>query len=149
VVPTQTKTFQYTVSLARERGREGRVAAGERPAIQTAPPGDFPAGDDSRWSPEHLFLASLATCTKLSFLAHAEHNGVPVREFTSEIEGTVMRRTEDGRYAFVLIRHKPHVVVPKGQRDAARAIVGKAERDCFISASTNAEIQVDWDIVEE
>ena len=35
-----------------------------------------------------------------------------------------------------------------GQRDAARAIVGKAERDCFISASTNAELQVDWEIRE-
>jgi organic hydroperoxide reductase OsmC/OhrA len=148
-VPTQTKTFQYTVSLERSRGREGRVVAGDRPAIQTAPPGDFPAGDDARWSPEHLFLGSLETCTMLSFLAHAEHNGVPVRGYSSQIEGTVMRRAEDGRYAFVLIRHRPRVVVPPGQRDAARAIVGKAERDCFISASTNAEIQVDWDIVEE
>jgi organic hydroperoxide reductase OsmC/OhrA len=148
-VPTQTKTFQYTVSLERNRGREGRVVAGDRPEIQTAPPADFPAGDDSRWSPEHLFLGSLETCTMLSFLAHAEHNGVPVRGYSSEIEGTVMRRSEDGRYAFVLIRHRPRVVVPAGQRDAARAIVGKAERDCFISASTNAEIQVDWDIVEE
>jgi len=148
-VPTQTKTFQYTVSLDRARGREGRVSAGERPSIHTAPPGDFPAGDDTRWSPEHLYLGSLQTCTMLSFLAHAEHNGVPVRGYTAQIEGTVMRRAEDGRYAFVLIRHKPRVVVPVGQRDAARAIVGKAERDCFISASTNAEIQVDWDIVEE
>jgi organic hydroperoxide reductase OsmC/OhrA len=148
-VPTQTKTFQYTVSLDRARGREGRVSAGERPSIHTAPPGEFPAGDESRWSPEHLYLGSLETCTMLSFLAHAEHNGVPVRGYTAEIEGTVMRRAEDGRYAFVLIRHKPRVVVPAGQRDAARAIVGKAERDCFISASTNAEIQVDWEIVEE
>jgi organic hydroperoxide reductase OsmC/OhrA len=148
-VPTQTKTFQYTVSLDRSRGREGSVVAGDRPAIQTAPPGDFPAGNDERWSPEHLFLGSLETCTMLSFLAHAEHNGVPVRGYTAQIEGTVMRRAEDGRYAFVLIRHRPRVVVPAGQRDAARAIVGKAERDCFISASTNAEIQVDWDIVEE
>ena len=148
-MPTQTKTFQYTVSLDRARGREGRVSAGERPSIHTAPPGDFPAGDDTRWSPEHLYLGSLQTCTMLSFLAHAEHNGVPVRGYTAQIEGTVMRRAEDGRYAFVLIRHKPRVVVPVGQRDAARAIVGKAERDCFISASTNAEIQVDWDIVEE
>ena len=74
---------------------------------------------------------------------------IPVyQRYASRIEGTVMRRAEDGRYAFVLVRHRPRVVVPPGQRDAARAIVGKAERDCFISASTNAEIQVDWEIVE-
>ena len=30
----------------------------------------------------------------------------------------------------------------------ARELIGKAERDCFISASTTAEIQNDWDILE-
>jgi organic hydroperoxide reductase OsmC/OhrA len=40
------------------------------------------------------------------------------------------------------------VVVGRGQRAAARAIVGKAERDCFVSASTTAEIAVDWEIAE-
>jgi organic hydroperoxide reductase OsmC/OhrA len=150
VVPTQqAKTFEYTVSLSRERGRLGQLAAGERTTILTAPPEDFPAGDERRWSPEHLFLGALQSCTMLSFLAHAEHNGLPVRDYDSEIEGTVMRRAEDGRYAFVFIRHKPTVTVPPGQRDAARAIIGKAERDCFVSASINAEIQVDWEIKEE
>jgi organic hydroperoxide reductase OsmC/OhrA len=60
-----------------------------------------------------------------------------------------MRREEDGRYAFVFVRHRPRAVVARGQRDAARALLGKAERDCFVSASTTAEIVVDWEIVEE
>ena len=146
---TRTKTFEYTVALRREQGRVAVLESGDRPAVVTAPPGDFQEGDDARWSPEHLFLASLESCTMLSYLSHAEHNGVEVRDYTAEIEGTVMRRVEDGRYAFVFVRHRPRVVVAAGQREAARALVGKAERDCFISASTTAELQVDWDVVEE
>jgi organic hydroperoxide reductase OsmC/OhrA len=148
-VPGQAKSFSYSVSLERERGRLASVAATGRTAIDTAPPEDFPAGDASRWSPEHLFLASLQACTMLSFLSHAEHNGVPVKAYSARTEGTVMRRVEDGRYAFVQVRQRPRVTVEAGQREAARAIVGKAERDCFISASTTAELQVDWEIVEE
>ena len=84
----------------------------------------------------------------LSFLAHADHAGVPVVAYTCEIEGTVMRRAEDGRYAFVYVRQRPRVTVPRRHRQDARALVGKAERDCFVSASTTAELQVDWDILE-
>jgi organic hydroperoxide reductase OsmC/OhrA len=149
VVAIQAKTFAYTVALEHEAGRIGALQAGDRPAIATAPPGDFPHGDDGRWSPEHLYLGSLASCTMLSFLTHAEHGGLEVLDYAAEIEGTIMRRAEDGRYAFVYVRHRPRVRVPAGQREAARAIVGKAERDCFVTASTNADIQVDWEITEE
>ena len=38
------------------------------------------------------------------------------------------------------IRHRPRVVVAVGSATPPARIVGKAERDCFISASTNAEI---------
>lgn len=147
-MPAQTKTFTYTVSLSRERDRDATVRAGDRPPIPVAPPEDFPAGDGRRWSPEHLFLGSLQSCTMHAFLSHAEHNGVSVQGYESQAEGTIMRRAEDGRYAFVFVRQRPVVTVRRGQRDAARAIVGKAERDCFISASTNAELQVDWEIRE-
>jgi organic hydroperoxide reductase OsmC/OhrA len=146
--PLSTKTFTYGVSLHREAGRRAIVQAESRSQIRVAPPGDFPDGDDTRWSPEHLFLASLSSCTMLSFLAHADHADVDVEEYTSAIEGTIMRRAEDGRYAFVFVRLRPRVVVGRGQRAAARAIVGKAERDCFVSASTTAEIAVDWEIAE-
>jgi organic hydroperoxide reductase OsmC/OhrA len=148
-VSSRGRTFAYTASLARESGRRARVTAGEREPIATAPPGDFPGGDERRWSPEHLYLAALESCTMLSFLAHAEHHGVPVREYSAEIEGTIQRREPDGRYAFVSVLHRPTVTVARGHRDAARSLCERAERDCFVSASTNAEIVVRWEIREE
>ncbi len=85
----------------------------------------------------------------ISYLAHAEHKGVEVIDYSSEIGGTVMRRVEDGRYAFVHVHQRPTVVVAAGQAEQARELIGKAERDCFISASTSAEVQNDWDISEQ
>jgi organic hydroperoxide reductase OsmC/OhrA len=142
------KTFDYDLQLRWDGGRTSTMTAGDRPALQGAPPADFPHGDASRWSPEHLYLAALSSCTMLSFLAHADHNGVEVESYDADISGTVRRREEDRRYAFVEVRLSPRVVVAAGQAEAARGLTPKAERDCFISASTTAEIRTSWSVTE-
>ncbi len=142
------KSFQYDVGVAWDGRRASTLTTGGRPPIASGPPTDFPMGEPDRWSPEHLFLAGLASCTMISFLAHAEHKGVEVLSYASDIGGTVMRRVEDGRYAFVHVHQRPRIVVAAGHAAQARELIGKAERDCFISASTTAEIQNDWDIAE-
>ena len=143
-----SKTFIYGVSLRREAGRHARVESEGRVAIEVGPPGDFAGGDPARWSPEHLFLSALSTCMMLSFLAHADHADVDVEEYTSAIEGTIRRRADDSRYAFTAIQVRPRVVVGRGQLETVRGFLPKAERDCFISASTNASIDVEWELAE-
>ncbi len=135
--------------MAWDGRRSSSLSTDGRPTILSGPPADFPLGEVDRWSPEHLFLGSLASCTMISYLAHAEHKGLEVLNYSSEIGGTVMRRVEDGRYAFVHVHQRPKVVVAAGQAEQARELIGKAERDCFISASTSAEVQNDWDISEQ
>ena len=147
-MPPSSKTFIYGVSLQREADRYARAEVDGKVSIEIGPPGDFPGGDDARWSPEHLFLASLSSCMMLSFLAHADHSDIDVEEYTSAIEGTIRRRADDHRYAFTAIQVRPRVVVGRGQGELARALRAKAERDCFISASTRAEVSVEWEIAE-
>jgi organic hydroperoxide reductase OsmC/OhrA len=142
------RTFTYDVALTFEEGRASRVTAGARPAIGVAPPEDVPYGDATAWSPEHLFLASLTSCTLLAFLAHASNAEIDVLSYTADVTGTITRRKSDGRYAFVAIELRPRVVVGAGQGDDAEEITPKAERDCFISAGTTADISVHWDISE-
>jgi organic hydroperoxide reductase OsmC/OhrA len=142
------RTFTYDVALTWEDGRASRVTAGARPAIGVAPPEDFPFGDPTAWSPEHLFLASLTSCTLLAFLAHAANAELDVLSYAADVTGTITRRKSDGRYAFVAVDLAPRVVVGAGQREAAEELTPKAERDCFISAGTTAEITVQWDISE-
>ena len=92
------KSFQYEVAVAWDGRRASTLTTTGRPPIPSGPPADFPEGEEERWSPEHLLLAGLASCTMISFLAHADHKGVDVVDYSAEIGGTVMRRVEDGRY---------------------------------------------------
>src|SRR3954452_5444931 len=139
-----SRTFTYDVALTFEGGRASRATAGARPAIGVAPPEDFEFGDATAWSPEHLFLASLSSCTMLAFLAHAANAEIDVVSYTADVSGTITRRLSDGRYAFVEIRLEPHVVVGAGQVDDAEAITSKAERDCFSSPGTPADSVGSW-----
>jgi organic hydroperoxide reductase OsmC/OhrA len=147
-VAPSSKTFTYGVSLRREAGRQAQVLRGSKVPIEVGPPSGFAGGGDARWSPEELYLAALSSCMMLSFLAHADHADLVVEEYTSAIEGTIRRRADDHRYAFTAIQVRPRVVVGRGHGEAARGLLAKAERDCFISASTRAEVSVEWEIAE-
>jgi organic hydroperoxide reductase OsmC/OhrA len=147
-VIVESKVFSYRAELAWTGGRAAAVTAGERPALVVAPPPDFPAGDDSQWSPEHLFLASIQSCTMLSFIAHAAHAGVELVGYESHAVGRLARRESDRRYAFEVVEMVVMARVAGGHVEAARGLTSKAERDCFISASTTAEVRTDWRIIE-
>jgi len=144
----QSKTFSYSTSLEWQGGRRSTVRAGERPPIQVVPPEDFPGGEAADWSPEHLFLGALQSCTMLSFLAHCAHNGVEVVSYRAETSGELARREEDRRYAFRRVAMIVTARVAGGHVPLAQSLTDKAERDCFISASTTAEIETAWRISE-
>jgi organic hydroperoxide reductase OsmC/OhrA len=144
----RSKVFTYRAELRWQGGREASVASGERPQLPVAPPEDFPDGRADRWSPEHLFLGALESCTMLSFLAHCDHNDLEVLEYAAAATGAIERRDEDHRYAFTHVDVVVNVRMAPGQAAAARGLTGKAERDCFVTASTTAQVANDWRIIE-
>lgn len=143
-----SKVFTYESGLSWEGGRVASVTAAERPPLSVAPPADFPGGEGAHWSPEHLFLGALQSCTMLSFLAHCAHNGLEVASYDSQAVGRIERGEDDQRYAFQSVSLVVMVRMAGGHAEAARALTDKAERDCFISASTSAEVETDWRIIE-
>jgi organic hydroperoxide reductase OsmC/OhrA len=141
------RTFTYESELEWRGGRRAEVTSGGRPAIAVMPPPDFPAGDESSWSPEHLFLASLQSCTMLSFVAHCAHRGLELVTYRSAVTGSLAQNAER-RYAFQTVSMVVYVRMAGGHAAAARELTPKAERDCFISASTTADVTTDWRIIE-
>jgi organic hydroperoxide reductase OsmC/OhrA len=141
------RIFTYDAELEWRGGRRGEVTSGARPALSVVPPPDFPAGDESGWSPEHLFLASIQSCTMLSFVAHCAHNGLEIVSYRSQATGSLARNA-DRRYAFQTVAMVVYVRMAGGHAEAARDLTPKAERDCFISASTTAEVSTDWRVIE-
>ncbi len=144
----RSKVFTYGAELTWQGGHSAVVAAGDRPSLPVGPPPDFPGGDDEHWSPEHIFLAALESCTMLSFLAHCAHHDLEVREYSARATGSIERREDDHRYAFTHVEVVVRARMAPGQAAAARELTGKAERDCFITASTTARIDNDWRILE-
>jgi organic hydroperoxide reductase OsmC/OhrA len=141
-----SKVFTYQAELVWRGGRKAAVTSGDLPELTVAPPEAFAGGGDDHWSPEHLYLASLESCTMLSFLAHCAHNDLDVEEYSSDATGSLQRRADDQRYAFTHVAVVVRARMGAGDAEAARGLTGKAERDCFISASTNATIETDWQI---
>ena len=147
-MPLGSKVFQYDTELEWVGGRECRVGAPGRPDLTVTPPEDFPGANAMHWSPEHLFTASLQSCTMLSFLAHCAHNGVEVVSYQSEAAGELARRDEDRRYALRRVAMIVTATVAGGHAQLAQSLTAKAERDCFISASTTAAVETAWRISE-
>ena len=138
----------YQAELRWQGGHPAEVSSGDRPELPVSPPEDFPGGERERWSPEHLFLAALQSCTMLSFLAHCAHNDLDVQEYAATTSGSIERREADHRYAFSHVEMEVRARMAPGQAAAASALTGKAERDCFITASTTAAVAHDWKITE-
>ena len=136
----ESRIFTYEAELEWRGGRRAAVTAGNHPALDVQPPPEFPAGDETSWSPEHLFLASIQSCTMLSFVAHCAHRGARDRELPLEAADGV-----------ALAERRSPVCLPDASRwtstcgcraarpEPARELTAKAERDCFISASTTAD----------
>jgi organic hydroperoxide reductase OsmC/OhrA len=143
----EARIFTYEAELEWRGGRRAEVSSGGRPALAVMPPPDFPSGDESSWSPEHLFLASIQSCTMLSYVAHCAHRGLEIVTYRSTAQGSLTRNA-DRRYAFQTVAMVVYVRMAGGHAVAARALTPKAERDCFISASTTADVTTDWRIIE-
>ncbi len=101
---------------------------------------------DAAWSPEHLVLAGLSRCTLTSLEYHAKRAGVEATAAVSA-HGTVTRREEDGRFAFVAVSVALDLTVePRPEPTALRDLIQKAQRDCFVGASLTAKPTYTWTI---
>jgi uncharacterized OsmC-like protein len=96
------------------------------------------------WSPEHLVLAGLLDCSLTSLRYHAKRDGVVVTA-AGEASGTVTRRDEDGRFAFVDIEARFDVRFDPPPRDSGE-LLRLAERDCFVGASLTAKPRYVWNV---
>jgi uncharacterized OsmC-like protein len=129
-MPPNAKEFRYAVGL----DRAGRITAD----------GSSPLALDDAWTPEHLLLAGLASCTLQSLRFHADRAGVDFLAAASA-SGLVTKRPDDGRYAFVELDVEIDLELePVPEREELAALLVKAERDCFVGASLTPSPAYRW-----
>jgi organic hydroperoxide reductase OsmC/OhrA len=127
----------YEISMQVRPGETARLANGELPQIESAPPVEF-GGPGDRWSPEGLFTAAIADCIILNFQGIAA-----MSKFSwTSLEGktkAVLDRT-DGKMRFTRFDTHIDLTLPAGADPArARLLLEKAEASCPLSNTLNCE----------
>jgi organic hydroperoxide reductase OsmC/OhrA len=117
-----------------------RVRASSSPHVVRVPLSD-PAGVD----PEEAFVAALASCHMLFFLAFAARKGFTVNSYTDAAIGTLSKGAE-GREWMSRVTLRPHVVFEGDKRPAAAdvdALHHQAHEACYIANSVKSEVAVE------
>jgi uncharacterized OsmC-like protein len=129
-VATTAKVFRYAIELERDGSMSVDGGAG--------------VDLDPAWSPDHLLLAALARCVLESLRYHAGRAGLDAVG-SAEAQGTVTKRKEDDRYAFVEVDCSLDAELDTTPPDdELRELLARAERDCFVGASLTVTPRYRW-----
>jgi organic hydroperoxide reductase OsmC/OhrA len=128
-------------SGARSYSREMQVEPGGKPVILGSAGARY-FGDDSRYNPEDLMLASLAECHLLTYLALATKAGLRLESLAIGISGVL--GNVEGKTRFVRAILTPQVTLAPGMDQAqADALHRDAHEQCFMSNSVNFPIHIE------
>ena len=105
----------------------------------------LPMSDASAVDPEEAFVASLASCHMLWFLAIAAKRRFIVDHYADAAVG-VMARNAAGRMAMTRVTLRPHVAFSGERRPTAEeldALHHKAHEECYIANSVTSDVRVE------
>lgn len=101
-------------------------------------------GDESRVDPEEAFVATIASCHMLTFLAIAARKRVVVDSYADRAVG-VLAKNSSGKLAITNVTLNPKIVFAGGSspdEDALRRMHDLAHHECFIANSVVTEVTV-------
>jgi len=127
--------------------RDHTIASEGKPQIQGSSDPAF-RGDQARYNPEELLVASLSSCHMLWYLHLCSANGVTVLEYSDAASGD-LQEGNDGSGEFVRVLLRPAVKISADDdRTKALALHSEAHRLCFIARSVNFPVDIAPEIVE-
>ena len=125
-------THKYRTVAWWSSGQTGLAKSLSAPnAIHFSAPPEF-GGLESRWTPEDLLLAALASCFTTTFRAIAGYSKFEYTDLQVEVEGTVSK-AESG-YSFSEIILRPTLTIhDEEKRDWALKLLQKTKAACLVS----------------
>ena len=138
------KVFRYQNDVRWGSDRRGKICSSGKPDIEISSPPEF-KGEAGFWTPEDMFIASVNTCTLMTFLAFARHKGLEFVSYASAAEGVL--ENVEGRYRFTEIVLHPHIVLRlNADIDRTRQILEDAHKSCLVSNSITTTVKIYPDI---
>lgn len=132
---------RYEVILTGDGDSLGTLNAGPRPALAGGPPPEFD-GDDQRWSPEHLLLASASLCLMTTFASIAAKSKLEVSGYESRAEGLLDKTPEGLRFTRILLK----VTIRAVDADKASRLLDLAKKHCIVSNSLARPVEVEGSV---
>ena len=147
-----THTYQVSITWTGDRGtgtsdyrsygRDHDVSTRDGAQVLLGSADPSFRGDETRWNPEQLLVASLAQCHMLWFLHLCSDARIVVTAYTDEPTGT-MTQTPDGGGRFTEVALHPAVTLADPSRAAELApLHHRAHELCFIANSINFPVTV-------
>ena len=144
-------THQFEARTLWRKGAAGvtpsnhRIEFTGRPAIEASAAPQY-RGDPARVNPEELFLAALASCQMLTYLALAARAGIDILAYDDHAQATLA--IADRKMRITEVRLRPHITLAAGADEAkARALVEAAHDGCFIANSVACAVRVEAELV--
>lgn len=136
---TQTYTAYERAHIIQVQGK---------PALPGSSDPNF-RGDNSRYNPEELLIASLASCHMLWYLHLCSEANIIVSEYTDSAIGKMLDKVSNGGY-FTAVTLYPKVTIQKAANaPLADALHHRAHQLCFIANSVNFPVNYQAKITPE
>lgn len=133
----QDLPHQYVVIAKSKVNENVRVHVENLLSLTIAPPSQF-GGPGDEWSPEDLFMASIASCFILSFKAISKASALSWLSIQCESDGTLAR--VGGKTRFTNIATEVVLVIPHTQsQETAERLLHNAEQSCLVLNSLSCE----------
>ncbi len=140
----QDLPHQYHVQAQGKPAENLDVCVENVPKLTVAPPAQF-GGPGDEWSPEDLFMASIASCFILSFRAIAKASKFNWSSIQCDSRGTLER--VEGRTRFTKIITKARLVIPSTETiENAERLLHKAEQSCLVVNSLTSESELQCEV---
>jgi organic hydroperoxide reductase OsmC/OhrA len=142
---TKAKKFDFPVGVRWLAGKRTVVSVPGKDELEVATPPEFKGGVEGVWSPEDLFVASVASCFTVTLVGIADRRGIPLRSLAVGGSGVVTQR-HDGRFGFAeTVLHVELATDPDFEQEAAEA-ARAAELGCLVASSVDLPVRVELSV---
>jgi len=142
------KHYLYRVSAASTAVRNGVVSAeGVSSSISFSAPPEF-QGEAGQWTPEYLFLTSVAGCFLSTFSGMAHFSKFAFLSLDVEVEGALNKEEQGWRFTEVTLHPRLKIALEKDRERASR-LLEKAEKTCLIVRSINGKTILEPELIVE
>ncbi len=136
----KSRKFVYKTSVSWIEERKGILCSSGKPTIEVSAPAAF-KGQEGMWTPEELFVASVNTCIKLTFIHYAQRDKLEFLSYESEAEGTL--ESVEGRFMFSELKVRPKIKLSSSnQIEKAKELIQLSEKNCLITNSIKSKVEV-------